>query len=370
MFIDLLKEINEGRAESGRGSKKGREKYTSKGSKKGSVQAKKSRVRIFDTIEAALNSGASYGTIFSTKGADRLYVISKPDWGAKSTAGGNTKIAKGFTPGSSTPGSSWPSIKAHSVRTAIKHGAKKSKTLSKKYGAGRREAEGQSRATVGESYQPISEWDLFVEKVAFLKEKLDELADAPFGTGIHTAAEKKKIADKKARSYGDKTPDDFGAGLDTDDDEKPEREDKRSELQKKIDAGGSTLDAAKAIWKKKDDAALAKKSAGEEAEARSFGAWTGPAQKAAALRMGKKAAEVGGKGVGLAAKGVVGTAKLGAKGTKLAAKGAVKTTGLAAKGALKTTAAATKVASTGVTTASNLAGSAGRKALRTKIHGT
>ena len=301
MFIDLLKEINEGRAESGRGSKKGREKYTSQSSKKGSVQAKKSRVRVFDTIDAALNSGAPYGTIFSTKGADRLYVVSKPDWGKKSTAGGNTKIAKGFTPGSSTPGSSWPSIKAHSVRTAIKHGAKKSKSLSselKKHGPGREKAGGKTRSTVGESYQPISEWDLFVEKVAFLEANLSDLPG-------------------------------MGGGM------TPQQRDK----------------------KEKEEAA--EKAAGEEAESRSFGAWTGPEQKAAALRMGKKAAEVGGKGVGLAAKGVVGTTKLG-----------VKTTGLVAKGAVKTTGAAARVASTGVTTASNLAGSAGRKALRTKIHGT
>jgi len=318
MFIDLLKEINEGRAESGRGSKKGREKYTSKDSKKGSVQAKKSRVRIFDTIEAALNSGASYGTIFSTKGADRLYVISKPDWGAKSTAGGNTKIAKGFTPGSSTPGSSWPSIKAHSVRTAIKHGAKKSKSLSselKKHGPGREKAEGKTRSTVGESYQPISEWDLFVEKVAFLKEQLSGVGKGPEVWG----AEPKK----------------------------PDPEEVLKAATKNMADKDAEREKLKIAKKEADDLAVP-------------GEWTGPEHKAAALRMGKKAAEVGGKGVGLAAKGVVGTAKLGAKGTKLAAKGAVKTTGLAAK---HTTIGALKMTGKGIANQS-------RAALRAKIHGT
>lgn len=105
MFVSLLRELNE--------------------TKKNIVKSRKSRVKIFNTIKDALGSGTSYGTIFSTKGANRLYVVTKPTWGKKSKAGGATKVAKGFTPGKSTPGSSWSSIKSHAVRTMKKHGGKK-----------------------------------------------------------------------------------------------------------------------------------------------------------------------------------------------------------------------------------------------------
>jgi len=95
------------------------------------VKSKKSRVRIYDTIADALKAG-SYGQIFSTKGADRLYVITKPTWGSKSRAGGNTKVAKGFTPGSSTPSSKWGSVKSYAVRTMKKHGKQKRTVSTKK----------------------------------------------------------------------------------------------------------------------------------------------------------------------------------------------------------------------------------------------
>lgn len=142
MLIDVLQEINEGRSEKGRGSKAGREKFASKkGTKGSSVKARKSRVKVYDSIKDALNSAAPYGTIFSTKSADRLYVISKPTWGDKSRAGGNTRIAKGFTPGAATPSASWPSIKSHAVRTMLKHGGSKAKRLTQKYGPGRERPE-------------------------------------------------------------------------------------------------------------------------------------------------------------------------------------------------------------------------------------
>jgi 5-deoxy-D-glucuronate isomerase len=125
--------ILEDRAESGKGSKKGREKYTSReGAKgKGAVKSGKSRVRIFATIAKALEHG-HVGQVFSTKGSDRLYVVSKAGWGKKSSG----KIAKGFTPGSSTPSSDWKSVKAHAVRTALKHGKTKNSRLMNKYGPG------------------------------------------------------------------------------------------------------------------------------------------------------------------------------------------------------------------------------------------
>jgi|TARA_Y100000310_G_scaffold96345_1_gene94124 hypothetical protein len=128
-----LFDILEGRTESGQGSKKGREKYSSKkGAKeKGAVTAKKSRVRIYATIAKALEQG-KVGEIFSTKGSDRVYVVSKADWGEKSSG----KIAKGFTPGSSTPSSDFHSVKAHAARTMLKHGTTKSSRLKKLYGPG------------------------------------------------------------------------------------------------------------------------------------------------------------------------------------------------------------------------------------------
>ena len=142
MLIDLLQDINEGRTEKAQGSSKGREKFASKkGTKGSSVKSRKSRVKVYDSIKAALKSGAPYGTIFSTKSADRLYVISKPTWGDKSRAGGNSRIAKGFTPGAATPSASWPSIKSHAVRTALKHGGSKAKRLTAKYGPGKERPE-------------------------------------------------------------------------------------------------------------------------------------------------------------------------------------------------------------------------------------
>lgn len=125
--------ILEGRAESGKGSKEGRSKYTSRdGAKgKGKTKAAKSRATTYDTIKKALSAGRP-GDIFTTDGSDRLYVISKAGWGSKSSG----KIAKGFTPGSSTPGSDFKNVKAHAARTAVKHGSRSSARLKKLYGPG------------------------------------------------------------------------------------------------------------------------------------------------------------------------------------------------------------------------------------------
>ena len=54
-----------------------------KSDKKGAVKSGKSRVRVFATIAKALEQG-HVGQAFSTKGADRRYVISKASWGKKS----------------------------------------------------------------------------------------------------------------------------------------------------------------------------------------------------------------------------------------------------------------------------------------------
>ena len=204
MILELLQEINESRTEKGRGSKAGREKFSSKkGTKGSSVKSRKSRVKIYPTIKAALDSAAPYGHIFSTAAADRLYVITRPDWGKKSTAGGNARVAKGFTPGAATPSASWPSIKGHAVRTAIKHGKISSSRLKKKYGAGterseerryagktsKRKAKGKTNEAQETSVMKIKEkhgikdWNEFKEKLKVL-ESMPSTEKAKTGTRV------------------------------------------------------------------------------------------------------------------------------------------------------------------------------------------
>jgi hypothetical protein len=125
-LIDSLNYLNEKT-----GSDEGRKVYTSKkGTKREITKSTKGRVKTYPSIKVALGSG-SVGQIFSTKAADRLYVISRGKWGKKS---GRGKIAKGFTPGSSTPGSDFPSIRKHAARTMLRHG-KGSAKLAAKYGS-------------------------------------------------------------------------------------------------------------------------------------------------------------------------------------------------------------------------------------------
>ena len=93
-------------------------------------KAFKGRIRTYSTIKDALNNG-KYGDIFTTKGAQRKYVISKGKWGAKS---GRGKIAKGFTPGSATPSADFSSVRKHAARTKIRYD-KGSDALVKKYGS-------------------------------------------------------------------------------------------------------------------------------------------------------------------------------------------------------------------------------------------
>jgi|TARA_A100000172_G_scaffold9502_1_gene5162 hypothetical protein len=112
------------------GDSPGRKDYTSGGEKKEKKKAFKGRVKTYDSIKAALSAG-SYGQIFSTKAAGRLYVISKGKWGSKS---GKGKIAKGFTPGSSTPSSDFASVRKHAARTLLRYG-KGSDKLAAKYGS-------------------------------------------------------------------------------------------------------------------------------------------------------------------------------------------------------------------------------------------
>ena len=120
-LVEILDEINESR---GRGSEAGRKYFTSKeGAKKEKSLALKSRVTTYKSISQALDQG-KYGDVFSTKAANRK-------WGAKS---GRGKIAKGFTPGSSTPSSDYESVKKHAIRTKLRYGDG-NRRLAAKYGS-------------------------------------------------------------------------------------------------------------------------------------------------------------------------------------------------------------------------------------------
>ena len=60
--------------------------------------------------------------MFSTKGSQRLYVITKGGWGKDTDQRVSGKTAKGFTPGSATPGASFKDVKGYANRTLVKHG--------------------------------------------------------------------------------------------------------------------------------------------------------------------------------------------------------------------------------------------------------
>jgi hypothetical protein len=115
------------------------------GSTKKPLKSLKSKVKVYPSIQKALEKG-TYGHMFSTERSGRVYVVSKGRGKEQSkdvpTAGG--RIAKGFTPGSATPSADWDSIKKHAVRVGMKHGKKTSKRFKEKYGAGSsKEEEGE-----------------------------------------------------------------------------------------------------------------------------------------------------------------------------------------------------------------------------------
>lgn len=118
-IIKLLQEM-------GRGSTEGRGKMLKgQGSKR---QASKSRVRVYNSITHALKNGY-VGQIFSTKDADRLYVITKQKWGKDDEQIISGRSAKGFP-----AGASFENVKKYSVRTLLRHGKQNtSKFKSKKY---------------------------------------------------------------------------------------------------------------------------------------------------------------------------------------------------------------------------------------------
>lgn len=118
-IISILQEM-------GRGSTEGRGKML-KGStsKRG---ASKSRVRVYDSITHALKNGY-VGQIFSTKDADRLYVITKQKWGKDDEQIVAGRSAKGFS-----AGAPFSTVKKYAVRTMLRHGKQKNaKFKGKKY---------------------------------------------------------------------------------------------------------------------------------------------------------------------------------------------------------------------------------------------
>lgn len=111
------KKIKESRTEKGKGSKAGREAIQSYGDKP-HTNPKKARVRVYSSITDALRRGY-VGQIFSTKGADRLYVITKQKWGKDKEQMVAGRTAKGFSPGSIP--SKFADVKKYAVRTMVRH---------------------------------------------------------------------------------------------------------------------------------------------------------------------------------------------------------------------------------------------------------
>ena len=88
------------------------------------LTGKKSRAKVYDSITDALKKGY-YGQIFSTKNADRMYVITRRKWGTDKEQAVGGKVAKGFSPG--TIPSTFKDIKGYAVRTMVRHGKQKSR---------------------------------------------------------------------------------------------------------------------------------------------------------------------------------------------------------------------------------------------------
>lgn len=133
-LISLLEEImlTEKKTEKGKGSKAGRQAIQKSEREKPHTTPGKSRVRIYNSITDALRNGYM-GQIFSTKGADRLYVITKQKWGKDDEQMVAGRTAKGFSPGSIP--SSFKDVKKYATRTMVRHsggGNRKYKSKDKK----------------------------------------------------------------------------------------------------------------------------------------------------------------------------------------------------------------------------------------------
>lgn len=94
--------------------------------KKFHSKAGSSKARRYKSITDALGKG-SMGQIFTTKGADRLYVITKRKWGKDDEQMVGGRVAKGF--GEGTP---YKDVKKYSLRTLQRHGKYNTKAFKKK----------------------------------------------------------------------------------------------------------------------------------------------------------------------------------------------------------------------------------------------
>lgn len=93
--------------------------------KEGKSTASKSKVRTYSTIDAALGSDTVGGDLFTTKGSDRIYIVTAKPWGDK-TQSVHGKTAKGFSPGKdqSPKNPSFKAIKNAGERAAERAGVR------------------------------------------------------------------------------------------------------------------------------------------------------------------------------------------------------------------------------------------------------
>ena len=100
-------------------------------SKGDTLTGKKSRAKVYNSITDALKKG-HFGQIFSTKNANRMYVITRRKWGTDKEQSVGSKVAKGFSPG--TIPSTFDDVKQYAVRTMVRHGKQSAKKFKgKKY---------------------------------------------------------------------------------------------------------------------------------------------------------------------------------------------------------------------------------------------
>ncbi len=133
--MDILSLIQEALGEKAKGSKEGRLKGLASTKKKNHIKAQKSMVPEFDSIRTGAEN-LNPGDTFTTKNADRLYVVTKAgknkDDKESIYAGGKT--AKGFTPGAQnlTTGAGVEDVKAFGRRYKKKLGNKSKKNKGRK----------------------------------------------------------------------------------------------------------------------------------------------------------------------------------------------------------------------------------------------
>lgn len=123
-FFEILEEsiqLVEKKTERGKGSKSGRSAiHNKKGTHSNPTRA---RVVIYNSITDALKNGY-VGQKFTTKNADRPYVITKQKWGKDDEQIISGRSAKGFSTG--TP---FSKVDGYSKRTMMRHagGSRKNK---------------------------------------------------------------------------------------------------------------------------------------------------------------------------------------------------------------------------------------------------